>query len=176
MLSSMQAIACGSQSVQYFQWRKSRGSCEKFHGAVVDHKNGADTRVFRDVTGVGARLETMEERLTPTCNRPKIAMVFDWENWWAIEDAWAVVNKLDYYKLFCDYYQPFWEAGIETDVVDMESSLEGYQIVIAPYNYMYRDSYADRVRKYVKNGGCYVTTCWSGEVDESDLCFLESLF
>ena len=37
MLSSIQAIAHGSNSVQYFQWRKSRGSSEKFHGAVVDH-------------------------------------------------------------------------------------------------------------------------------------------
>lgn len=46
MLSSMQAIAHGADSVQYFQWRKSRGGYEKFHGAVVDHKNSSDTRTF----------------------------------------------------------------------------------------------------------------------------------
>lgn len=172
MLSSMQAVAYGSQSVQYFQWRKSRGSCEKFHGAVVDHKNGSNTRVFQDVAEVGKRLKGMEEIVRNTCNQPKAAMVFDWENRWALEDAWAVVNKLDYYQLFCNYYEPLWKAGIEVDVVDMESSLTGYQIVIAPYNYMYRSNYEEKVREYVRNGGCYVTTCWSGEVDESDLCFL----
>ena len=37
MLASMQAVAHGSDSVQYFQWRKGRGGSEKFHGAVVDH-------------------------------------------------------------------------------------------------------------------------------------------
>src|SRR5699024_4386239 len=37
LLSSMQAVAHGSDSVQYFQWRKGRGASEKFHGAVVDH-------------------------------------------------------------------------------------------------------------------------------------------
>ncbi|MCV5837219.1 beta-galactosidase, partial [Escherichia coli] len=37
LLSSLQAVAHGSDSVQYFQWRKSRGSVEKFHGAVIDH-------------------------------------------------------------------------------------------------------------------------------------------
>ena len=57
MLSSMQAVAHGADSVQYFQWRKSRGGYEKFHGAVVDHKNGSDTRTFREVTEVGKRLE-----------------------------------------------------------------------------------------------------------------------
>ena len=36
-LAALQAIAHGSDTVQYFQWRKSRGSVEKFHGAVVDH-------------------------------------------------------------------------------------------------------------------------------------------
>lgn len=36
-LSSIQAVAHGSDSVQYFQWRKGRGGAEKFHGAVTDH-------------------------------------------------------------------------------------------------------------------------------------------
>ncbi len=42
MASSMQAVAHGANSVQYFQFRKSRGSTEKFHGAVVDHYGGSD--------------------------------------------------------------------------------------------------------------------------------------
>lgn len=46
MLSSIQAVACGSNSVQYFQWRKSRGAYEKFHGAVISHNGSSDTRVF----------------------------------------------------------------------------------------------------------------------------------
>ena len=36
-LACMQAIACGSDTAQYFQWRKGRGSFEQYHGAVVDH-------------------------------------------------------------------------------------------------------------------------------------------
>ena len=45
-LSSLQAVAHGSDTVQYFQWRKSRGSSEKLHGAVVDHSGRDDTRVL----------------------------------------------------------------------------------------------------------------------------------
>lgn len=48
-IQSLQAIAHGSDTVQYFQWRKSRGSSEKLHGAVVDHCGHENTRVFRDV-------------------------------------------------------------------------------------------------------------------------------
>lgn len=173
MLSCMQAVAHGSDSVQYFQWRKSRGGCEKFHGAVLDHKNGANTRVFQEVREVGERLEELSPLLCGKGKRAEIAMVFDWENWWAVEDAWAVDNGLDYRQEFFRYYRPFWELGIDVDLIDMERPLEGYRLVIAPLNYMYRGDYAERVRAFVQGGGWYVTTYWSGEADGSDLCFLQ---
>ena len=172
-LSSLQAIAHGCNSVQYFQWRQSRGSCEKFHGAVVGHLNGDNTRVFRDVTELGERLENLSAQIMGSCNRPKVAVIFDAENGWAIEDTWAVDNELDYCKMFVKYYRPLWEMGIDTDVVDMTDDLTNYRIVIAPYNYMYRDGYVEKVKKFVAQGGIYVTTCWSGEADENDLCFLD---
>ncbi|MCH4192734.1 MAG: beta-galactosidase [Butyrivibrio sp.] len=172
-LSSLQAIAYGSDSVQYFQWRKSRGGAEKYHGAVIDHKNGDNTRVFRDVSRLGARLEQISERVKGTCNRPRAAIVFDWENWWAADDAMAVVQPFDYLGRWMDYYRVFWEKGIDVDIVDMDDSLENYALVIAPVNYMYRGKYAGNVRGYVENGGVYVTTYWSGEVNESDLCFMD---
>lgn len=172
-LSSLQAIAGGSNSVQYFQWRKSRGGPEKFHGSVVDHKNGEDTRVFRDVTGIGQRLERLSERIIHTCNQPKAAIIFDWENWWAFDDAVAWYNPKDYRRAWMNYYQPFWNLGIDVDIVDMECELDGYVLVIAPLNYMYRGDYTRRVKEYVEQGGTYVTTCFSGEVDDTDLCFEE---
>ena len=95
-LSSLQAVAHGSNSVQYIQWRKSRGGSEKFHGAVVDHRNGENTRVFREVADLGERLETLSDKVMKTCNRPRAAIVFDWENRWAAEDAQAIVNPLDF--------------------------------------------------------------------------------
>ncbi len=170
-LSSLQAVAHGSDSVQYFQWRKSRGSSEKFHGAVVDHKNGGNTRVFRDVEALGARLARLSDTVPGSCNRPRVAMVFDWQNWWAVEDAEAIFKPFDYLSHWLDYYKPLWELGIDVDIVDMDDPLEGYALVIAPVNYMYRGGYTETLRRYVTGGGTYVTTYWSGEVDESDLCF-----
>ena len=61
-LSSMQAIALGSNSVLYFQWRKSRGSSEKFHGAVVDHDASEKNRVFQEVAWIGKDLEKLSSQ------------------------------------------------------------------------------------------------------------------
>ena len=47
LAASLQAIAHGSDSVLYFQLRQSQGASEKFHGAVIDHYGGNDTRVLQ---------------------------------------------------------------------------------------------------------------------------------
>lgn len=172
MLSSMQAIAHGSDSVQYFQWRKGRGSYEKFHGAVLDHKNGSNTRTFRDVAQVGERLSRLTESIDGTVNRPKAAILFDWENWWAVEDTTGPRLDLDYVDCVLSHYRAFWEAGIEADFISMEADLDGYTLLAAPLNYMYKGGYADRVRTFVREGGVFVTTYFSGMADGTDLCFI----
>lgn len=172
MLSSMQAVAHGSNTVQYFQWRKGRGCSEKFHGAVLDHKNGEDTRTFRDVIEVGQRLQKISGQVLQSCNKPRIAMIFDWENWWALEDAAGPRLDMNYPKIFLQHYRAFWEAGIDVDLISMDYGLKDYSMVIASVNYLYQDGYAGKVEEYVKDGGIYITTYWSGIVDENDLCFI----
>ena len=172
MLSSIQAIAHGSNSVQYFQWRKSRGSCEKFHGAVVDHYGKSDTRAFQETAQVGKRLEGLSE-ICKTNLKPQAAILFDWENWWAAEDAQGPRNSgLHYKETVLSHYRAFWELGIPVDIVDMEKDLSGYRLVAAPMLYLYRANIAEKMKEFVKNGGTLVGTYWSGIVNDTDLCYL----
>ena len=173
MLSSMQAVAHGSNTVQYFQWRKGRGASEKFHSAVVDHLNGENTRTFRDVTSVGMRLEKLCEsrELLESVNKAQVAMIFDWDNMWAIQNAFGPKHYMDYKHCLWQHFRSFWEAGIDVDLIGMDEDFSGYQILVAPMNYMYKKGYPAKVRSFVENGGTYVTTYYSGVVDESDLCF-----
>jgi beta-galactosidase len=66
----------------------------------------------------------------------------------------------------------FWEKGIPVDVINMECDLSKYKLVIAPMLYMIRPGVAEQINEFVKNGGTFVTTYFSGIVDENDLCFL----
>lgn len=171
MLSSMQAVAHGSNSVLYFQFRKGRGAFEKYHGAVVDHNGRSDTRVFQDVTAVGERLETISNRVCSTINQPEVAMIFDWTNWWTLQNTSANCKEIHYPKLCCQYYTPFWKSGIDMDVMDAHGNLEDYKVIIAPAMYSYTKEYAEKVRAYVEKGGIYIGTYWTGHVNETDLCY-----
>lgn len=171
-LSSIQAVAHGSDSVQYFQWRKSRGSSEKFHGAVVDHCGHENTRVFKDVTDVGNTLEKFDEILGTT-TKPEVAIIFDWENRWAMNDAQGPRNSgLKYEETVKAHYRPFWNSGVSVDIIDMDCDFSKYKVLVAPMLYMVRTGTGERIEKFVENGGIFIATYWSGIVDENDLCFL----
>ena len=70
------------------------------------------------------------------------------------------------------HYKAFWDKGISVDVVDMECDLTGYKLVIAPMLYRIRANIGEKIESFVKKGGTFVTTYWSGIVDENDLCHL----
>ncbi len=172
MAASMQAVAHGSNSVQYFQFRKGRGSMEKFHGAVVDHYGGTDTREFQDVQAVGERLSGMEA-LYSSQVKAETALVMDVENRWAIEGAAGPRNAGTHYpETVRAHYRALWELGVPVDVVDQECELSGYKLVIAPMLYLLRNGFEEKLKSFVKRGGVLVGTYMTGLVDENDLCYL----
>ena len=173
LLSSLQAIAHGSNSVQYFQWRQSRGGEEKFHGAVVGPTGQANTRIFQEVAEVGAYLAQLDD-LTDTCNRAEVAIIYDLQNEWALNLAQLPRNEEKQYQEQCMvHYAQFWQRGMTVDLVDSSATdLSSYKLVIAPMLYMLRAGVVERLSEFVQQGGTLITTYLSGLVDESDLCFI----
>lgn len=170
-LASLQAVAHGSDTVQYFQWRASRGGAEKFHGAVVSHAAHEHTRVFREVAEIGSILERLDDVIGTTV-RPEVAVVCDKEVEWAIAAAAGPRHeKRDYVPTCQSHYLPFWRRGISVDVVHMDVELGPYRLLVAPMLYLLRPGAAERIIRFVESGGTFVTTYWSGIVNENDLCF-----
>jgi len=171
-LASLQAVAHGSDSVMYFQWRAGRGGAEKMHGAVITHDSTNNTRVFRDVADVGDTLAQLDD-LVGTTVPSQVAILFDWQNAWAIDSARGPLQQGKDYTGTCQaHYLPFWQRGIPVDIIGYDNDLSRYRLVIAPMLYMLRGSLASRIADYVRGGGTFVLTYWSGLVDENDLCFL----
>lgn len=169
---AMQAVACGSDTVQYFQWRKSRGAVEQHHGAVIDHIGTNDTRVFREVAETGRKLKLLGA-VEGSVMKNEAAIIFEWDNWWAIEDAFAFAGATKNYDSVCySYWKKLMELGVEADVISTRDSLEGYKLIIAPMLYLLRDDIAERLREFVKKGGILLGTYMTGYVGENGLCWL----
>ncbi len=171
-LSSIQAVAHGADSVLYFQWRKSRGSDEKLHGAVIDHLGEENTRVFKEVREVGSALMKIEE-LLGTMPKPRVAVIFDVECDWALSSCQGFKNSdKKYYDTAYSFYYEFWRRAIDVDVISPDADLSRYELVIAPMLYLVSEELGARLSDYVKGGGRLVSGYTLAMVNENDLCYL----
>ena len=171
-LWSYQAVAHGSDSVLFFQMRRSRGACEKFHGAVIEHVGHENTRVFREVAELGNELVQLSDRLLDSRVNAKAAIVFDWDNWWGVEYSSGPSIALKYVDEVHKYYKALFDQNIQVDIVSVEADLTQYEVVIAPVLYMVKQGYGKKIEEFVENGGTFLTTFFSGIVDENDLVTL----
>ncbi|WP_248929140.1 beta-galactosidase [Paenibacillus hamazuiensis] len=166
-LWSYQTVARGGDGVMFFQWRQSRAGAEKFHGAMVSHTGDENSRVYREVEQLGNELK----RLTPVVGsrvKAKVAILFDWHNWWALELSSKPNWDVRYVEQIAHYYKPLFEQNIAVDFVQPTGDLSGYSVVFAPTLYMVEPGVKENLESYVAGGGTLLTTFFSGMVDEND--------
>lgn len=170
--SSIQTIGCGSDTVQYFQWRKGRGAAEQFHGAVVDHLGRDDTRVFKEVSEVGEILKKLAP-VTGSKVTSKAAVLFDWSNRWAIKDMQGMARDTkNYEKEVRKFYNIHLKKGINADIVFPLEDLSSYSLVVLPMYYAVSKEAGEWLKEYVKNGGTVVATYLTAYVNENTLAYL----
>ena len=171
-LLSYQAIAHGADGAMFFQWRQSRGASEMFHGAVVSHAGRQDTRVFRDVAALGAELRALGDAFIGTRVRARVALVYSWPSWWSVEFSPGPSSSLDYVEQAMEYYRALWEQNVPVDIVAPDHDFSAYDIVIAPLLHMVTADQATAIARFVEDGGTFLTTFFSGIVDEDSRAWL----
>ncbi|WP_461857093.1 beta-galactosidase [Arthrobacter sp. C152] len=165
-LGSYQAIAQGADSILFFQWRQAKGGTERFHSGMVNHA-GPDTRIFREVCQLGQELKSLQG-LTGARSIANVALVFDWDCWWALELGNSPRSDLNYAQEVLRLYRPFFDANIPVDFVDTTSDLSQYSLVVLPATYLLTDAAARRFEDYVSGGGRLVASYLSGIVDQDN--------
>lgn len=169
---SYQAMAHGADTCLFFQMRQSIAGQEKFHGAVISHSGRDDTRVFRECAKLGEELRGIGDAFLRGRTPTRVGILFDWNNWWALELSSGPSKDMDYLKTVSTYYEPLYRQNIAVDFLPFEGedAFDGYDLILAPMAYMMKEGLAERLESYVRAGGTLVTTVMSGLADENDRC------
>jgi len=174
LLEAAKMISHGSDSIMYFQWRKGRGACEKFHGAVVDHYGKEDNRVFQNAAKVGEMLEKLDGVVG--CGvESRVAFVYSNEQRWALSGENCVAgweDKNGYYATTRAYYKAFYDKNIPTDIISYEDDFSKYDMLILPTAYILSEEMGKKLKDYVAKGGILVATYMTAVANETDLCYL----
>lgn len=170
--TALQAIGNGSDATLFFQWRDGRGGSEKFHGCMAGLSGRSDTRMFAEISALGAELKGLYPILNSRVNSD-VALIFDQEIHWALElGTSARFDERDYIDTVERYYGSFWKRGINCDVLTQAGFIATtlkHEVIIAPYLYSLRPGMAAALENFVKEGGTLLLTCWSGYTDQNDL-------
>jgi beta-galactosidase len=166
MRNSLAHVARGADTVMFFQWRQSFAGSEKFHSAMVPH-GGRDTRVWREVVGLGSALK----RLAPVRGsrvESRVAIVFDYEAWWASELDSHPSQDVKYLDLLRALHRSLFLRGITADFVHPTAALDGYDLVLVCTLYAVTDSAAANIAAAADRGATVLVSYFSGIVDEND--------
>jgi beta-galactosidase len=160
-------VAHGADGVMYFQWRASRAGAEQFHSGMVPHA-GPDTKIFREVTTLGAHLQRLAPVLGSRVPAAKVGILFDNEAGWAIRRGVKPNNFLPYGAAVRAWHAAFWRRGDGIDVLPPWNDFSGYETLVVPQLFLVADDTAKRAQEFVALGGTLIVTPFSGIVDEDD--------
>ncbi len=167
-LHALQAIARGADGMMFFQWRQSLSGAEKYHAAVVTHDGNEHTRIFRQAAQVGAELATLAPEVADSRIQADVAILMDWQSWWAVEYQPGPSNRVRYIEQIADYYHALHRLNVAIDIVEPTADLSRYRLVIAPLLHMLCPGVASNLEHFVQHGGTLLTTFFSGIVDQND--------
>ena len=162
-------VARGSDGAMFFQWRASRAGAEKFHSAMLPQA-GTGSQQWRDVVALGADLAALAE-VRGSVVEDDVAMVWDWESWWALELEFRPTVDLTYAERAAATHEALLDLHRTVAVVPVAADLgrlARHRVLVLPQQYLVPDRARDVLRAYVEQGGHLVVPFFSGVVDEAD--------
>jgi len=139
---------------------------------MVDHVGHESTRVFQTVQ----ELSALYHRLTPILGSKyssEVAIIYDIEVDWALEVTSGALSENKHYRKGCmDHFRPFWENGINVDVIESTDKFEAYKLLIVPQLWLLKEGVGERLKAFVAGGGTLLCTYYTGICDAFNRCFL----
>lgn len=166
-LWSLQSVARGADAICYFQWRQSRQGSEKFHSGMVGHA-GEQGRAFRETRRLGGELAAIGAAVSGTGVAAEVAVLHDWDAWWAGAQEGGPSALLDYPEVIRSWHRALWENGTPTDFARPDADLSRYKAVLVPHLYLLDDTAVGNLVAYVRGGGRLVCGFFSGIADVDD--------
>lgn len=135
-LWSMEAIAHGAETVNYFRWRQAPFAQEQMHAGLL-RPDSKDAQAIIEARQVKNDLNKLGEI---TQVQAPVALIFDYPSQWACETQRQGAN-FDYFRLVYQHYQTLRNLGVDVDVISKTQSLHNYKLVIVPSLFTLDDAF-----------------------------------
>src|SRR5690606_14189769 len=137
----------GANGIMFYRWRANRFGMEQNPNGILLH-DGTPRRAFYEIKEFTNKLEKYGEELAATKTTGDVAIIYSYDQMWALESKKQYPN-VQYYNMISSYYKAIIKMGLTADLVDPMSDLSGYQLVIAPAMIMVNEEIKNNFEQYV---------------------------
>lgn len=167
-LWALQSIGHGADAVLFFRWRTCTFGTEQYWHGILPH-HGAPGRRYAELKEMISQVSGIMEDVQGIVTTAEAAILYDYDQQWAFQIQ-PLHPQLSYVSQVLKYYKGFYREGIPVDFAGCDSGWEGYQVIAAPLSLITDDKRAQKLKKYVENGGTLLLTMRSGVKDAYNVC------
>ena len=157
-LWAYQSIAHGADGVLHFRWRSCRFGAEEYWCGVLDHDN-IPRRRYEEFSQEGQELQRIGPKILDTVLDVQAAVCMDYDQ----EAAYSTLplglpspeNQRDL------AYRELWLRHLPCGLIQSADSFEGLKLLVWPSGPLMDSALAERMRKFVQEGGVLVVTARS---------------
>lgn len=166
---ALQAVAHGADLLSFFRWRTSCTGAEMFCHGLLDHSNVPNRRLA-ELERLCRRLEKLPG-LDETELHSPVAMLYSADQEFSLKNQ-EQGQGFSYWKQLRLFHDACMGLGVNLDVVEEHTPLEGYKVVLVPTHFITDPDVVARLEDFTRNGGTVVVTCRSGVKDKNGNCIL----
>ncbi len=168
-----QQIAHGADAQIWFRWRTCTAGREQYWHGLLGH-DGKPLRRYQEAKQTASDIKKIEKYVAGTTVKSDVAFIYDYETIWALSyQPGYEGNSL--HAAIRRYYNAFFRAGINVDMINPGADFTKYKLVLAPDLFILNDPIAMKLDNYVKKGGVFLTDCRFGVKDENNICHERTL-
>ncbi len=169
-LQAFSHLANGADAVLYWNWHSIHNACETYWKGILSH-NLKKNAVYLEVKQVGAEFAGLSDKLLHLKKKNQVAVMVSNGSltaleWYPFAPGQRAEKK--YNDIVRWIYDALFELNVECDIINSkEADLGQYTIICVPAMYSADEDTLLRLKKYVEDGGCLVSTFKTGFTDEN---------
>lgn len=159
-LWTYQAAARGAELITYFRWRTAPAGQEMHWYGLFD-ADGTPRRRLDEVREAIRELKKESHYWENFAPEARVAIVLDYDSAWAL-DATPLGWDPQYFERTATIYGVLRRMGLVAEFVPPDENLSGYDLVVAPMQFITTNAMAKRLKVYVHDGGTLLISAPAG--------------
>ena len=158
-LWAFQSIAHGADGVLHFRWRTARKGAEEYWAGVLEQDNVPRAR-YQEFKQEGNQIRRIGKEILGSRLVSDIAVIKDFDDEWVF-DYQYLTKEVDLSAEYDDLFQAASEAKHNIDFIGPHADFSRYKIIFGPHLILMDYELAQKVRKFVEQGGTFILSAHS---------------